>query len=205
MATKTVPSGKTAQSSEAHEQVRRYLQWLHDPESLVDPALVEKLDKQAQAASDPLEQLRLQAELHRARSVDADQIRSGFHRFASQLAADEHIPVEAFVALGVPLEDLQQAGLAKASTRRRARSGRAATPGRVSSSRSGRKGVLQAVAGLGDEFFTIGQLQELTGASQVTIRKTIEELIEGGKVGEFDPDEAYAGRGRAPKRYRMLK
>lgn len=237
-------AASNAKLSEAQTSVRTYLQWLQAPESLVDEAEVGRLRKQAAAAKDPLERLRIEAKVQKAQKVDVDALREGFYRYASQLASDESIPPEAFAAVGVSEDDLQRAGLtrqdgtaapgkataAKRRFRQRPTSPASevtevaagaedaapvaglANPARRSRTRAGasgktnagRKGVLQAIAKLDGEFFTISQVQKLSGASPITVRKTVEELISVGKVGEFEPDSEHATRGKPPRRYKTI-
>lgn len=187
--------------SDEQAAVRRYLQWLQDPQSLVDVATVDALRAELARTVDPLAQLRLQARIAAESNPDPDAVREGFYRSAAVLAAAEQIPADAFSAMGVPVEDLRRAGLVPAGRGRPRKSRQVKS---AASSTAGRQGVLDALAVLGDTFFTVRQLQEVSGASALTVRKTVTELVSAGALAEFDGDEHYAGRGRAPRRYRAV-
>jgi hypothetical protein len=49
--------------------------------------------------------------------------------------------------------------------------------------------------------FTSRRLEELSGASALTVRKALDRLLASGQLVEMDPDPGYHGPGRAPRRY----
>ena len=61
--------------------------------------------------------------------------------------------------------------------------------------------VVEAAKSFGD-LFTAADLQAKSGGSPGTIRKVLNDLVAAGQLGELDPDPDYAGRGRAPGRFK---
>ncbi|MEZ5139619.1 MAG: hypothetical protein R2702_12885 [Acidimicrobiales bacterium] len=106
-------------SNEAEAAVRRYLAYLDDPSSVVDQDLVRAAEEAVAAAPDPLAKLHAAADLERARAADPGDIEDDFVRHAKAYAEAEDIPAEAFVAVGVPGDVLERAGIGEPRTRRR--------------------------------------------------------------------------------------
>jgi hypothetical protein len=185
-------------TSDPQDAVRRYLQYLADPESLVDKAAVAKLEKAVSAAKDPIDKLHALAALRKVAKVDASQIEEDFARAAAAYARNADLDRSDFAALGVPESLLSRAfggGRRGASTGRAARGGRRAS----GNARGGVEAVKEAVFAMGGEF----KLADLQVASPITVRKAVDELIEGGQVERLGPDPAHASRGRAPIVYRV--
>lgn len=184
--------------ADAELAVRQYLTFVEDPDKLVDPGEIERLEKAAGAADDPLAKLRAIGALEKARSVDGAAYRADFVRLAKGWAEQEGVPVVAFSRLGVPDDVLVEAGLlagrgrgTRGRPRRRLEDGaprQRAKPVPVETIKSK----------VPDGKFTVRQLEELSGGSPATVRKALAELIDAGSVEELGSATDWAGRGRAP-------
>jgi hypothetical protein len=71
----------------AESAVRNYLLFIEDPDKLVDKELIAQLRKKAQETPDPVERLKVYAELHRAECSDEDKYKADFIRHAKAWAA----------------------------------------------------------------------------------------------------------------------
>jgi hypothetical protein len=188
-------------TTDPQDAVRRYLQYLADPESLVDKAAVAKLEKAVAAAKDPLDRLHAIGALRRAASVDVSDIEDGFARGAAAYARAQDLDRADFASLGVSEYVLAEAF---GGARRPGAAGRPARgTGRKASgnARGGVEAVKEAVFAGGAEF----KLAELQVASPITVRKAVDELIESGQVERLGPDPHHNSRGRAPIVYRVVR
>lgn len=186
---------------EGEVAVRRYLTYLSDPDSLRDEAAIARLEQQVADTTDPIDKLRLLADLERLRSVDEVTFREAFVREAKAWADDEGIPAAAFRELGVPPDVLAEAGF------ERSRRGR--PPGRSASGARGRRrssGVgprvsgehVRSVALSQKGRFTATELTERSGGSPATVRNVLKALVDEGAVRDLGSDPGHSGRGRAP-------
>ena len=184
-------------STEAEAAVRRYLAWLEDPSSAVDPQLVAAAEAAFASASDPIAKLHAAADLERARSVDAGAIEADFVAHAKAYAQEQDIPAAAFAALGVSADLLVRAGIAVASGRgRRAPAVARARAPQVPVSQ------IKAVVSQLPKRFTLAQLADRAGGgSPATVRKAVDELIIEGRVTSLGPVPDHKGPGRAPTQY----
>ncbi len=184
--------GRTEAEDEQH--VRRYLQWLANPDSARDSAEIERLQLEFDAEPDPIERLRIAAQLVRLESPDVDELRSAFVAAARPWAERYDVPLEAFRRVGVPDRDLRDAGLIGS---RSGRHGHRSLPKK-------RHTIDDVTRHLPTEAFSIKSLQEHSGASTMTVRKSIRRLLDAGTIEELGPDPDYAGPGRAPMLYRSI-
>jgi hypothetical protein len=176
----------------AEDAIRNYLSVLKDPARLRDEKRINDLTAQLEATEDPLERLRIRAELRQAEQVGPEQFENDFVTHAKAWADANGVTAEAFQAEGVPADVLRTAGFPV-----RGRTGRKrAAPGRrrVSSDE-----VLAAIPKRGR--FTTTDLRNATGASLGTVRRVIQELVSAGEVEEAGPIPT-EGRGRGPMQYR---
>ena len=183
--------------------IRRYLAWVDDPGSAVDPAAVARAEADFATATDPIDRLHAAAARERARMADVDAILSGFVRSARVYAEAEGIPVEAFRSLGVPDDVLRSAGFTVGARGRREGSAiKRNGPGPRVPQVSVRE--IKAAAAQMPKQFTLAQLGERAGGgSPVTLRKAVDELIAGGRAAKLGPDESHRGPGRAPTMYEL--
>lgn len=192
-------------SNTPDEAVRTYLLSLQDPEALVDRAAIAEMEAAAATSTDPLERLRLLSRIERAKRVDLAHVEHEFVRQAKNWAEANEVSASAFQALGVPDAVLRTAGLlgggrtpgrragtttTAAPGRRAARSARNVTTAQVTDHVLGRSGP-----------FTMAAVEADTGASTMTVRKSITALVEQGTVRRLGADPAHQGQGRAPIRY----
>lgn len=189
MAEKTGSKGHDAEDS-----VRRFLLMLSDPDSLRDEVAVQQLRGKLEGTSDPLERLSLFSAIERAENLDVQGIRSAFHRDARVFAEAHGISASAFAAMGVSRDDLRAAGLLGQSPRAALSS---AGPRRAAR----RSSVDDVAAVVPSDPFTLRQLEELSGASTLTVKKTVDGLLAAGTLTMLEPDTSHSGPGRAPRRY----
>lgn len=176
----------------SEEAVRQYLMYLHNPESLRDEDKIREAELAVEQAGDPLEKLKAYADLRFAQDIDGDEYRTAFTAHAKAYAEAEDIPVDAFLDMGVPEQDLQAAGFDVGS---RSAGSQGSGRSRVSSAD------VQSAALSFATPFTVAELEERTGASIGTVRKVIGDLVGDGRLSEQGEDPDWSGRGRAPMRY----
>jgi hypothetical protein len=187
-----------ASAPDADTAVRNYLQYLEDPSKLVDPAEVARLRAATQSATDPLDRLRAVEALRQLEEGDAAGYREAFCAHAKAWAEANGIRPSSFRELGVDEATLRAAGFSvrggarPRTTRRPARSGR--TQVRVEH--------VKDAAGRQTGTFTLADLAAASGASPMTIRKAVEEMIADGAVERLGPTPDWSQPGRAPIQYR---
>lgn len=91
---------------------------------------------------------------------------------------------------------------APAKVTRRGRNNVTVTTGSAPSKR-GRVTQADIVAMLPSQPFTVKQIVDLSGASQLTVRRTIDSLIDDGVLRGCGTDPSYQGVGRSPMRYQL--
>ncbi len=176
------------------EKVRRYLQWLADPKSLVDYAEVDRLQGEFDQSTDVMERLRLAEALERAENPSIDAARAGFVECAKKLSKDNGLSTAAFLRIGVPEADLKQAGFQIDNNHKKRLDG-------------GKKRLtVNEVASLvPDGNFTAKMLQMRSGASPMTVRRAIEQLLDQNMLVSTGTDPEHNSRGRAPLQYTQSK
>ena len=184
------PKKLNSESSNPEDVVRRYLNYLEDPSSVIDHDRVNDIQEQLSSTDDQIERLRLESELDRARSTDGEAIAQSFISVAKAFADSEHITAGAFRRQGVPSEVLSLAGFDV----RAAKSTKAPT---VRSQRVNAATVSTHVLGRSGEW-TYNDIETTTGASIGTVRKVVDELVASNKVKSLGADPNHASRGRAP-------
>jgi hypothetical protein len=186
-------------ASESEAAVRNYLLFLEDPSKLIDQDEVERLKAAAQSTTDPLERLRTINRLTQIREGDRDSYRQAFCANAKAWAEANDIRPASFLELGVDEATLRAAGfsLRGAGTSGPSRRGRQAP-------RQGQVRVEQvkeaARRQTGD--FTLADLAASSGASPMTIRKAVDEMVAEGDVQRLGPTPNWAQPGRAPIQFR---
>ena len=182
------------------EAVRRYLTWIADPASLRDEDRIRELHAQIDAATDPIEKIRLASDLHRAQTDDGTDVRDAFAAVARRWADANGIVPEAFLQMGVPADDLGRAGFDVPR-----RTGRRNETGTVAGSRSRARRVsideIRDAARAFTEPFTIADLRDRVGGSPATVRKALDALVADGAIENLGSDPDWSGRGRPPARY----
>lgn len=178
------------------QAVRHYLQFLRNPQALVDVQRVETLRKQAAASDDVIEQLKLLSEARRCEKPDGDRFRAGFVRAAGAFAEAHGIDPEAFVEIGVDRAVLVEAGVLPAARR--------ASPSASDAHRTRQGRVDDVVRHIIDRTgsFTLADVAAAVPGSPMTIRKAVSSLIESGAVVKLGPVQGWSGQGRAPHLYR---
>jgi hypothetical protein len=177
------------------EAVRRYLAYLEDPEGVRDGAAIADLEARLAKAQDPIEKIRLASELYRAEHVDGSEYRRAFVEHAKGWADAQGIVAEAFVRLGVPVEDLRDAGFPVGRSRR-------SRPARARAARVSVEDLKRAALAMTGPF-SAADLRGAAGGTPATVRKAIDALREDGRLVDLGPDRSWTGRGRSPHLYRV--
>lgn len=185
-----------SREASAEEAVRRYLQFLQDPSSLVDAGLVAALEAKLPEEQDVLGRLRVLSAIEIAGTVDADALLADFVRLAGRFAREENVPASAFLRMGVPRDALVSAGILSGPVRRSERPASSPSPRR----RIDRADVERSLRAFTVPF-TVKDAVDATGANQLTVRKTLDALLAEGVLVDAGPDETHSGPGRAPRRY----
>ncbi|MEZ5382893.1 MAG: hypothetical protein R2754_14005 [Microthrixaceae bacterium] len=180
----------TAKSS-TEDVVRRYLAYLADPTSAIDHDAVADIQQQLAGCEDPIDRLRLESELDRARSTDGEAIAQEFIGKAKEFAEAQAITAEAFRRQGVPAEVLALAGF-DVKTPKASKGGNTPRAARVNAATVASH--MQGRAGN----WSLKDIEAATGASVGTVRKVVDELVAAKKVKALGPDPDHASRGRAP-------
>jgi hypothetical protein len=190
----TAASNKT----EAESAVRQYLLFLEDPTKLRDDTEIQKRTQAVLDAKDPIDKLKALAELERVAKIDEGPLREGFVKHARTWAEESSVPLSAFRELRVADDVLREAGF-DVPVARRGR-GRGPGEGRQRAKAVPVDEIKNFVLGLKGTFI-LTDVMGGVGGSQATVRKAIDELIEGGQVEKLGPMPDYSGRGRAPVQY----
>jgi hypothetical protein len=214
--------GDAEGASAATAAVRRYLEFIADPESARDEQLIEPLQAQAAAEADVIQRLRLLSALDRARMVDGAALLDGFVRHGRAWADANQITVGALRAVGVSPVVLAEAGfdLGHGSIHDRAaqRGSRSTGPGRTSSSgpapRSPREKrapgsnvpalAVKEWAVQRTGLFTMAEAMAAVGASLMTVKKAVTELLADGKIRSHGHIARPGVRGRAPEHFSVI-
>lgn len=191
----------SASSPEA--AVRRYLQWLDDPSSLVDADAVARAEAAVAAAPDPLARLHALADLEHAREADSDAATKEFVANARAYAEAESIPVAAFQASGASDDVLRRAGFQVGRRGRRSSGGASRRGGRARATQVSTETLKAAVLRLPRPFTLSEVANEAGGGSPQTVRKAVDEMVAAGKVRNLGPKQDHQGQGRAPTLYEL--
>lgn len=183
--------------SSTEDAIRRYMEYLQDPESIRDQDQITKLQKTVDTATDPVDKLTAMGALDQALAVDGSEVREAFIAVAKDWADTEGVPPDAFRQLGVPAADLAAAGF---KTRGGRRTATGPAPGR---SRARRVPLSDIKAALGSvpKRFHVKDLETVSGGTNATVRKAVAELVAEGTVTDLGPDPDWSGRGRSPVLY----
>lgn len=175
---------------DAEPHVRRFLTFLEDPATLVDVEEVARLEIEFQETEDVWERLHAAGRLIRAEEPDPNEVRENFIIHVKDWATDNQISSAAFMRMGVPEADLREAGMplpaAKASKKQRMT--QSAVVKRVPSGT-----------------FSIRDYATVTGASPVTVRRVVDQMVKDGHVVSVGPDPDHRGVGRAPVLYKKTQ
>lgn len=186
------------ENTDAETAVRQYLLFLDDPSKLRDEGEIQSKTQAVLDAKDPIDKLKALAELERVAKIDESPLREGFVKFAKEWASHMGVPPAAFREMAVPDEVLREAGF-DVPVARRGR-GRVAGEGRQRAKAVPVDEIKAYVLSQRGTFILTDVISGV-GGSQATVRKALDELIEGGQVEKLGPMPDYSGRGRAPVQY----
>ena len=178
-------------NSKPEDVVRDYLTALRDPKALLPTDAIESARSDLEGTDDPIERLKIRAEIEKLEAPPVDRLREEFVGVAKEWADGVGISGAAFAAEGVANDVLRDAGftVSGGSTR--------SAPKRASGKRVSRDDVTAAMKGR----FTVSSLEEATGASKATVRAAISDAIDAGDAKELGTDPSHEGPGRAPLLY----
>jgi hypothetical protein len=186
------------ENTDAETAVRQYLLFLDDPTKLRDEGEIQSKTQAVLDAKDPIDKLKALAELERVAKIDESPLREGFVKFAKEWASNLGVPPAAFREMAVPDDVLREAGF-DVPVARRGR-GRVAGEGRQRAKAVPVDEIKAYVLSQRGTFILTDVISGV-GGSQATVRKALDELIEGGQVEKLGPMPDYSGRGRAPVQY----
>lgn len=206
----------------AEEAVREYLLALENHEFVIDQQVVnDLLQRFDECEDDPVERVLIAKQLRRAQDRDLliKEREPDFIEFVAQWAeANDVVADDLHLAVGVPLDVLDRAGLKISDEYRRhleqsegqspdASSSAPAVPAddappaaAVATERGSATDRVQQA--MGDDPFTISDLVKRTGASRSTVRAILERM--GDRLEELEP-EGSGGPGRAARRFRLRR
>jgi hypothetical protein len=191
-------------SEEAEVAVRRYLDFLADPTSIVDKARIATLEAELASAKDPMTKLHTHAALEKARHSDGDSVRSLFVKHARAYALAHELPASAFRSVGVSEIALVEAGFDLGHGRLKAKAGKAGKvglpAGRQRAPKVSKSSIQAHILSIGGSF-TLNDVMSGVGGSIGTVNTVVKELVTAGKIKQLGPDTNHQGRGRAPIRY----
>ena len=182
---------------QAEQAIRRYLQWLGDPNSIVDVAAIDAAELTARQTTDVIEKLKALSRVENLRAGDAASVRRAFLEHAKTWGAANEISAASWIRLGVPPEVLREAGIT--GNRGASRPTRSVSTRSQSSSVS--VGTIVAHVATLTAPFVLAEIVDAVGGSPMTLRKAIDQLVADGVVRRLGPDSRHNGRGRAPIRY----
>ena len=188
----------------AEVAIRRYLQWIVDPTSIVDVVAIEQAEAAARGATDVLDKLKALSLVERLRSGDGAAAKKDFLQHARAWGVSNEISPTAWIRLGVPPDVLRQAGITgnRAATQPSSRpTDRGATTRRAHAPSVTAKQIAEHIKSL-DVPFVLTDITARIGGSPMTVRKAVEQLIAEGSVVRLGPAQGHDGRGRAPISYR---
>ena len=192
-------------ASTPEDAVRRYLEWLEDPDSLIDDEAVARAEAAVADARDPLTRLHALADAEHARQADADAVIKDFITHARAYAEAQSIPIAAFRAVGVSDDVLRQAGFGVVGRVPAGRSSKGARAAGAPRAKQVSVDELKAAAlGLPKRFTLTDLAAAAGGGSPATVRRAVDELISAGKVDKLGPKPDHQGPGRAPTLYQLV-
>lgn len=174
------------------DAVRDYLRWRQDPAS-VQPDTAD-LDARIEAATDPLERVKLRSE--RSRSADVGpKLEADFVAGVAAWAQEHDVTADALLEEGVERRLLAEAGLVSGAARTPRSAGGPASTSRAK--RTSRTAIDAYVRGLrAGTTFTTATVTTDVGGSPQTIRRVLDDLIADGTVAESGKDHSGPGRPR---------
>lgn len=186
---------------DAELSVRRYLDFLADPSSILDTARIASLEQELSTTTDTLKKLHVLAALEKARRADGDSVRAAFVKHARTYASAHDIPVSAFRSVGVSDIALAEAGFDLGHGRIKSKSKKApTTTGRLRAPKVSKAAIQTHIQSLTGSF-TLNDIMASVGGSIGTVNTVVKEMVKAGSVKQLGPDANHQGRGRAPIRY----
>ena len=187
----------------AEQAIRRYLQWLSDPASIVDTDAIDAAEAVVRDTTDVIAKLKALSRVEQLRTGDSATVRAAFLDHAKAWGDANQISPASWIRLGVPPEVLREAGVTgNRSTVRPSRPRPTGTPRAKAAGVS--IGQIADHVGSLTEPFVLTDLAESVGGSPMTVRKAVDQLVADGKVRRLGPDARHNGRGRAPIRYQTV-
>lgn len=203
--------------------VRRYLAYLADPnhpDAKPGADEIAELESQLESNDDPIVKLRALSEIERAKRFDRASLETAFVIHAYDWAKNNYIDADAFRHLGVTPELLSRAGFGGTELpqngSKRANRSSARTPTNPGASKSAAKKTgkrpiappvrvdrVNAIIRAQKKRFTVAQIKELSGTSQMTARTAVLTLLASGDVREAG--EKAGARGPAAMTYEVVK
>ncbi len=211
-----VNAAEQVREDESTMAVRRYLEFVADPESARDEDLIASLEARVAGETDVIARLRLLSDLDRAKQVDGTELLEGFVKHGRAWAGRNQITVGALRSVGVSPVVLAEAGfdLGHGSIHdRAARRPQPSAPRAPSSAPSRQRPSGSNIAGTVVKdwarqqpgMFTMAEAMVGTGASLMTVKKAITELVEEVALLSHGHIARPGVRGRAPEHFSVKR
>jgi hypothetical protein len=174
--------------------------FLENPSQLIDQELIDNLRTEAQQTDDPIERLKIYAEIDRAETSDETRYRREFVRHAKAWAEANKVGAAAFRQLKVADDVLRSAGILthpRALAKQRKQTS-------ISSRRSVTAESIKAHVRSLHGKFTMADIQSSIGGSPMTVRKGVQALVLDGTIKRLGPTREWRGRGRAPIEFEVM-
>ncbi len=196
---------EAAANEPAEQAIRRYLQFLANPESVRDDQRIAQLEAQLVGVADVVARLRLLSDIERVKQVDGAPLLDAFLQHARTWATANQVTVGAFKALGVSAVVLAEAGfdLGHGSIHDRGRaSGQGARGQRRAPQAPSVSGSVVKQWMLDQPAsFTIAQAIAGAGASMMTVKKAATDLVAEQRIRSLGQQVIPGVRGRAPEHF----
>ena len=191
------------------DAIRRYLLLTNDPDKLIDHDTLEELGKKLEVSDDPVERIKIRAEMEKAKQPPTEELEASFIEHAKSWAEENNISTDVLIAEGADPAVLRQAGFhvgrgPRKTTRQTVK--RQSGKKSENSDSEHRKGastsddVINYIRRRARKPFTMPDVVNAVGVSRSTAMKAVNQLIEAGEV-EDTGEERESGRGRNAKIY----
>ena len=189
-------------SDEAEHAVRKYLDFLADPGSVLDKAKIASLEAELASTTDTMKRLHAVAALEKAKRTDGESVRSDFIHHARAYAEAHDLPASAFRSVGVNDIALAEAGfdLGHGRMKTKGKAAKALPAGRQRAQKVSKASIRTHILAITGSF-TLNDIMGGIGGSIGTVNTVVKELVVEGSVKLLGPDTTHQGRGRAPIRY----
>jgi hypothetical protein len=190
---------KKQQNQKMEKAVTDFLVFLENPKE-VERAVVQGLRTQLSAVGNPIDKLRLIAEMDKVSASHIATLEADFVSFSHAWANANDIPAHAFVSLGVDRAVLRKAGFEIEPERKRKLAPKRVPKPRAKSVTG--ETVEQLVLGLKGSF-TVRDVASASKATNATVSRVLGELVAANRIEQIGTIARQGFRGAPPVGYRV--